>query len=522
VRRRRWPAWSNDLAGHAFESPCRSLIGAAHGGVHSARRATGGVAVLRSGLEGHFQTRHAHEVVGERVPEQHRMGLGQPAHIELVQAAASQLRVGALHRRSALAVQGLSFGAHPARAPLRQMRAVGGLGRERVDVRIAAFRRRQHRLCTSSRDVLYRLQLGEAAVGQPVLGRVAVALGDLGVHRHHLDGLRFAGRLSENFKLSNGSWVSTGDLRLALIEACQPMVTDVVIAAPERNDIRLLVWVHPAERLHAGASVEGELPPAAYAAIGARLSDRLRAHNLAACGGTYRVGAFRILHSPASIGAGETTDKGYVNQRGVLACRAALVAELYSADAGSEVIRLWNLHCPTAQTPPAYRLNSISNCSMEKVKFFFDFGSPNAYVCHRVIPAIESRTGAEFEYVPVLLGGIFKLTGNQSGSICEIGSAKAASRGAVGVICWESCPCGLRGAWARRGLVLATPTFGAPAAQQPRAHPPRLALESAEPQRRLYGASFRRSTVGLGSMAGLRRLELAASYLPVATGSPYN
>lgn len=51
---------------------------------------------------------------------------------------------------------------------------------------------------------------------------------------------------------------------------------------------------------------------------------------------------------------------------------------------------------------------------MDPVKFFFDFGSPNAYLSHKVIPAIEQRTGVAFEYVPVLLGGIFKLTGNQS------------------------------------------------------------------------------------------------------------
>jgi 2-hydroxychromene-2-carboxylate isomerase len=49
-----------------------------------------------------------------------------------------------------------------------------------------------------------------------------------------------------------------------------------------------------------------------------------------------------------------------------------------------------------------------------KVEFLFDFGSPNAFLCHRVIPAIEARTGVLFEYVPVLLGGIFKATGNQS------------------------------------------------------------------------------------------------------------
>ena len=51
---------------------------------------------------------------------------------------------------------------------------------------------------------------------------------------------------------------------------------------------------------------------------------------------------------------------------------------------------------------------------MPPVKFYFDFGSPNAYLSHKVIPAIEARTGAKFDYVPVLLGGIFKLTGNQS------------------------------------------------------------------------------------------------------------
>jgi 2-hydroxychromene-2-carboxylate isomerase len=48
------------------------------------------------------------------------------------------------------------------------------------------------------------------------------------------------------------------------------------------------------------------------------------------------------------------------------------------------------------------------------VEFHFDFGSPNAYLAHRVIPGIEARTGTKFTYVPILLGGIFKLTNNQS------------------------------------------------------------------------------------------------------------
>jgi 2-hydroxychromene-2-carboxylate isomerase len=49
-----------------------------------------------------------------------------------------------------------------------------------------------------------------------------------------------------------------------------------------------------------------------------------------------------------------------------------------------------------------------------RVEFHFDFGSPNAYFCHKVIPGIEARTGTKFHYVPVLLGGVFKLTNNQA------------------------------------------------------------------------------------------------------------
>ena len=46
-------------------------------------------------------------------------------------------------------------------------------------------------------------------------------------------------------------------------------------------------------------------------------------------------------------------------------------------------------------------------------QFLFDFGSPNAFLSHEAIPAIEQRTGAKFEYVPILLGGIFKATNNK-------------------------------------------------------------------------------------------------------------
>ena len=51
---------------------------------------------------------------------------------------------------------------------------------------------------------------------------------------------------------------------------------------------------------------------------------------------------------------------------------------------------------------------------MSNVEFHFDFGSPNAYLAHLVVPGIEQRTGARFVYVPILLGGVYKLTGNRS------------------------------------------------------------------------------------------------------------
>lgn len=60
--------------------------------------------------------------------------------------------------------------------------------------------------------------------------------------------------------------------------------------------------------------------------------------------------------------------------------------------------------------------NDNRRCEVQpiKVQFMFDFGSPNAYLAERIIPDVERRTGVKFEYVPILLGGIFKLTNNRS------------------------------------------------------------------------------------------------------------
>jgi feruloyl-CoA synthase len=142
-------------------------------------------------------------------------------------------------------------------------------------------------------------------------------------------GLRFAGRLSENFKLTNGSWVATGELRLAVLEACRPLIGDLVIAGTDRPDIRAMLWPAPGGDLSA---------PGALPALEAEIAARLARFNAEHHGATHRIAAFRILTDPPSIGAGETTDKGYVNQRGVLARRAPLVDDLYAATPSRDVI----------------------------------------------------------------------------------------------------------------------------------------------------------------------------------------
>jgi feruloyl-CoA synthase len=153
-------------------------------------------------------------------------------------------------------------------------------------------------------------------------------------------GLRFAGRLSENFKLTNGSWVATGELRGAVVEACQPLVSDLVIAGHDRDDIRLLIWINSAERQRAGGAAEGPLERACYDTLAEDLRERLGAFNVGKGGATHRVAAFRILHDAPSLGAGETTDKGYVNQRGVLQRRADIVEDLYAHSPSHEVWRV--------------------------------------------------------------------------------------------------------------------------------------------------------------------------------------
>src|SRR3984957_1069630 len=69
---------------------------------------------------------------------------------------------------------------------------------------------------------------------------------------------------------------------------------------------------------------------------------------------------------------------------------------------------------PAEQTAADNRREGRSMAAPLKVEFHFDFGSPNAYLAELALPAIEKRTGVKFDYIPVLLGGVYKATGNMS------------------------------------------------------------------------------------------------------------
>jgi feruloyl-CoA synthase len=158
------------------------------------------------------------------------------------------------------------------------------------------------------------------------------------------EGLLFDGRLSEDFKLSTGTWVHVAPLRLRALSAFAPVAQDVVLTGHDRSEIGALVFLNVAAsralcgKRYADTSVE-ELAkaPQVQSCIAVGLQE------LCAQGASSSTRLTRalLLTEPPSIDAGEITDKGYINQRAVLARRQALVEALYSDDQ-PDVIRLSN------------------------------------------------------------------------------------------------------------------------------------------------------------------------------------
>jgi feruloyl-CoA synthase len=134
-------------------------------------------------------------------------------------------------------------------------------------------------------------------------------------------GIVFDGRLGEDFKLSSGTWVHVGALRVELVARLAPLVMDAVVTGLDRDEIGLLLF--------AGATPPPDVLP--------RLREHLRAHNLEHPHGSQRIGRALWMTEPPGIDAGEVTDKGYINQAAVLRRRAALVERLYRGE-GEDVI----------------------------------------------------------------------------------------------------------------------------------------------------------------------------------------
>jgi feruloyl-CoA synthase len=130
-------------------------------------------------------------------------------------------------------------------------------------------------------------------------------------------GLLFRGRISEDFKLSTGTWVHVGPLRAAFIAHFAPHVRDVVIAGENRSELAALVF--PA----------GNSSPEVF---------RERLRTMDSTGSSNRIARIIVLDEPPSLDAGEMTDKGSINQKAVLARRAALVDELYAPRPSARVM----------------------------------------------------------------------------------------------------------------------------------------------------------------------------------------
>lgn len=132
-------------------------------------------------------------------------------------------------------------------------------------------------------------------------------------------GLVFDGRVAEDFKLTTGTWVSAGVVRVRLIAAGNPLIQDAVITGHDRDEVGALLFLSAAAK-ELGADALRQRLGAVLAALAVEATSSLCPKRLL------------VLDDPPSIDANEITDKGYINQRAVLERRADQVALLYSED----------------------------------------------------------------------------------------------------------------------------------------------------------------------------------------------
>ena len=153
-------------------------------------------------------------------------------------------------------------------------------------------------------------------------------------------GLLFDGRIAEDFKLTSGTWVHCGEVRIEALAAASPLLQDAVVAGADRDAVALLAWLNAPEAARvAGASTDAPADELdRHPEVRRRIVEGLQRHNAANPGSATAVTRVLLLREPASIDAGEITDKGYLNQRRVLELRAGDVDRLYANDPDDDVL----------------------------------------------------------------------------------------------------------------------------------------------------------------------------------------
>jgi feruloyl-CoA synthase len=139
-------------------------------------------------------------------------------------------------------------------------------------------------------------------------------------------GIAFDGRVAEDFKLTTGTWVSVGTLRLRAVTALAPHVADVVVTGHDRAELGLLVFPTP------------QAKALSRDALHDHVLQGLRALHVGGGGSSQMPTRAMLMDEPPSADAGEITDKGYINQRAVLACRAQHVDALYGTPCAADVL----------------------------------------------------------------------------------------------------------------------------------------------------------------------------------------
>jgi len=153
-------------------------------------------------------------------------------------------------------------------------------------------------------------------------------------------GILFDGRLAEDFKLTTGTWVHVGALRVGALTACSPVLQDAVVVGADREFVSLLCWLNASGcQTMIGAGAPASLSDLAqHAAVREHVRKGLAQWNAAHPASSERIAHAILLRDAPSIDANEITDKGYINQRLALQRRAADVARLFARQPDDDVI----------------------------------------------------------------------------------------------------------------------------------------------------------------------------------------